>query len=50
MHRKQIIASILAAGEAGFGSPDGLHYDQQTYELIANLIYNNVMLYQSLGY
>lgn len=36
--------------EAGFGSPDGLHYDQQTYELIANLIYNNVMLYQSLGY
>lgn len=36
--------------EAGFGSPDGLHYDQQTYELIANLIYNNVLLYQSLGY
>lgn len=36
--------------EAGFGSPDGLHYDQQTYETIANLIYNNVMLYQSLGY
>ena len=36
--------------EAGFGSPDGLHYDRQTYETIANLIYNNVMLYQSLGY
>ncbi|MBP3809673.1 MAG: hypothetical protein ILA15_02990 [Clostridiales bacterium] len=36
--------------EAGFGSTDGLHYDQQTYELIANLIYNNVQLYQSLGY
>ena len=36
--------------EAGFGSPDGLHYDNQTYDLIANLIYNNVMLYQSLGY
>ena len=36
--------------EAGFGTVDGLHYDAQTYELIANLIYNNVMLYQSLGY
>ena len=36
--------------EAGFGTVDGLHYDNQTYELIANLIYNNVMLYQSLGY
>ena len=36
--------------EAGFGTVDGLHYDSQTYELIANLIYNNVMLYQSLGY
>lgn len=36
--------------EAGFGSPDGLHYDAVTYETIANLIYNNVMLYQSLGY
>ena len=36
--------------DAGFGSTDGLHYDQQTYETIANLIYNDVMLYQSLGY
>ena len=36
--------------DAGFGSPDGLHYNQQTYETIAELIYNDVMLYQSLGY
>lgn len=36
--------------ESGFGTPDGLHYDRTTYELIANLIYNNVMLYQQLGY
>lgn len=36
--------------DAGFGSSDGLHYNQQTYETIANLIYNDVMLYQSLGY
>ena len=36
--------------EAGFGSPDGLHYDAITYETIANLIYNNVRLYQNLGY
>lgn len=36
--------------EAGFGTSDGLHYDQTTYETIANLIYNNVMLYQQMGY
>ncbi len=36
--------------DAGFGSPDGLHYNAQTYEMIANLIYNDVLLYQSLGY
>ena len=36
--------------EEGFYSSDGLHYDKDTYILIAELIYNNVMLYQSLGY
>ena len=36
--------------DAGFGTTDGLHYNRQTYETIAELIYNDVMLYQSLGY
>ena len=36
--------------DAGFGTTDGLHYNRQTYETIATMIYNDVMLYQSLGY